>query len=335
MKTVIRYTAFLMLAVLLVLPMQRAYAKEENDGPFFGESVTLTQGQTFDGDLVVFGGSVNIEQEAIVNGSVIVIGGSLFTDGEVRGDVVVIGGAVSLAENAHITGNLSTIGAPVNRAIGAQIDGSILNNPQKPIRPRSETLSPSVAFPSALFQGTLNFFGNVLNLFMESVGLGLLAALLVLFLPQQTRRVGEIIPTNPAWAGVIGLGSILLLITLLVALGLFSVLIVTLVLTIPLIFGIAIIFVAAVLFGWISLGTEIGLRLATAFKTDLPLPLSAGIGTFLLSFTTNGLGMLPLLGWLFPAAVGLIALGAVLLTRFGTYSIPRAIQDTPPISPAE
>ncbi len=326
MKNITKLTLVLVMAGLLFLPFQRAQAKGIDDGPFFGESIIVESGKTFTGDLVVFGGSVTIEKDATVTGTVVVIGGSLIADGEVRGDMVVVGGAVSLASNAHIFGNLFTVGAPVSRQEGARIDGSILNNPKKPSVTHPEVaITPEAPQSSDILDGVLGFFGNIINLFAQSVGFGLLAALLVLFLPQQTRRIGEACPSQPAWAGAMGLGSILLFITAIVALALFSLLVVTLFLTVPMIIGISVIFAAAVVFGWISLGTEIGLRLAAALKTEFPLPLSAGLGTFLLHLTANGLGMIPCFGWVVPTLLSMISLGAVFLTRFGTRPLAFAV----------
>lgn len=323
MKNMIRFAAIFLLVGLLFLPLGAAQARGLDDGPFFGESVLVKSGETFEGDLIVFGGSVTIEQDATINGSVILIGGSLVSDGDVRGDMIVVGGAVSLASNAHIFGNLFTVGAPISRAEGARIDGSVLNNPKKPSAAAPEfVVTPAFPRPGFIVNGAMNFVGRVFSLFFEAIGFGLLAALLVLFLPQQMRRVGESIPAQPAWAGAIGLGSLLLLITAIVALGLFSVLIVTLFLTVPLMIGIVVLFAAAVVFGWVGLGTEIGLRLALALKTEFPLPLSAGLGTFLLHLVTGGFGLIPLFGWVVPTLTSLVALGAVFLTRFGTRPLP-------------
>ncbi len=338
MRNIVRWTTVCLLAALLFLPLGTAQARGLDDGPFFGESVLLKSGETFQGDLVVFGGSVTIEQDATVNGSVILIGGSLVSDGDVRGDMIVVGGAVSLASNAHIFGNLFSVGAPISRAEGARIDGSVLNNPRKPSAAAPEVVAtPALPQPGSIVAGAMNFVGRVFSLFFESIGFGLLAALLVLFLPQQTRRVGESVPAQPAWAGAMGLGSILLFITAIVALGLFSVLVVTMFLTIPLIIGITVIFAAAVVFGWVGLGNEIGLRLGAALKTELPLPLSAGLGTFLLYLGSGVFGLIPCIGWVVPTLLSLVSLGAVFLTRFGTRPLPVTATEPPvePVLPAQ
>jgi hypothetical protein len=307
-----------------------------DSGPFFGENFTLNSGETFTGDLVVFGGSVTIENGATVTGSVVLIGGSLAMDGEIRADVVVIGGAVSLGAESHTFGNLVTVGAPVSRADGARVDGEVVNNPKKPsvTVPEIPTV-PVTPQPNTIVNGAVNLFWNVFNLFAQSFGFGLLAALLVLFLPQQTRRVGETIPARAVYTGAMGLLSILLFVTAIVALALFSILIITLILTIPMIVVISVVFAAAAIFGWIGLGTEIGLRLGTALKTDFPLPLAAGLGTFLLNLVGNGFGMIPCVGWVVPTLLGLVALGAVFMTRFGTrplviFATPAPVESVPP-----
>jgi hypothetical protein len=122
-----------------------------------------------------------------------------------------------------------------------------------------------------------------------------------------------------------------------VALALFSVLIITLILTIPLIIVIAIVFAAAAVFGWVGLGTEIGLRLGSALKTEFPLPLAAGLGTFLLNLVGNGFGLIPCVGWVVPMLLGLVSLGAVILTRFGTRSFSITVAQAPveSVPPAE
>ncbi len=338
MKNIVKFTAFLLLIALLLLPFRAAQAKGLEDETFFGESVILESGETFTGDLVVFGGSVTIEEGATVTGSVVLIGGSLVAGGDVRGDVVVVGGAVSLGPAAHIFGNLLAMGAPISRAEGARVDGGVLNNPKKPSVTTPELIvTPEVPPPTAIAGGAMNFIGKAFNLFFQSIGFGLLAALLVLFLPQQTRRVGEAVPSQPAWAGAMGLGSLLLFITALVALTLFSVLIVTLFLTIPLMIAISVLFAAAMVFGWVGLGTEVGLRLATALRTEIPLPLSAGLGTFLLHLLANGFGLIPRFGWVVPILLSLVSLGAVFLTRFGTRPISIEVAQAPleSVPPAE
>ncbi len=75
---------------------------------------------------------------------------------------------------------------------------------------------------------------------------------------------------------------------------------------------------------------ETGKRLAALMKQDWALPVSAMIGTFLLTLLVNGLGALvPCVGWIVPALVGMVGLGAVLVTRFGAQALPDAAAAAP------
>jgi hypothetical protein len=138
-----------------------------------------------------------------------------------------------------------------------------------------------------------------------------LAVLVSLFLSQRTERVAESVLKNPLVAG--GMGCLTILIVPLILL----VLVIT-ICGIPFAligtFGLWV----AWGFGIIVIGYEIGRRLAQLIKADWAIPVSAGIGTFALTLGLNGIGALvPCVGWMAPAAVGLVGLGAVLLTRFG------------------
>jgi hypothetical protein len=83
--------------------------------------------------------------------------------------------------------------------------------------------------------------------------------------------------------------------------------------------------------GLIALGLEIGTRLAERMNHDWAPALSAGLGTLLLIFVLDGLReFVPCVGWLFPAIAGMVGLGAVLVTRFGTHVYPLE----PPPAPA-
>jgi hypothetical protein len=132
-----------------------------------------------------------------------------------------------------------------------------------------------------------------------------------LFLPHRTERVAESVMKNPLVAG--GMGCLTMLIVPLILL----VLVIT-ICGIPFaLLGTFALWVAWG-FGIIVIGYEIGKRLAQLFKADWAIPVSAGVGTFALTLGLNGIGALvPCIGWMAPATVGLVGLGAVLLTRFG------------------
>lgn len=281
-----------------------------------GGSAVLETGSTFFGDLVVIGGSTTLQEEAEVNGAVVTIGGSLTVNTEVKGDLVSIGGPTLLQETAHIRGDVITIGGPVQKTEGAQVDGELIDNPTPPMQPSQPEVNIPVDSPR--FDVDVNPFWEAFWLFARSVGYGVLALLIVLFLPQQTRRVADAAVRQPLMSGGMGVLTYILFIVVIVALALFSVLIITLILTIPLIVVVSLLLSAGMAFGWIALGTEVGVRLIGLFNREWPLPVSAALGTFLMTLVADGVGFIPCIGWMVPFILTLLAIGAVATTRFGT-----------------
>ena len=60
----------------------------------------------------------------------------------------------------------------------------------------------------------------------------------------------------------------------------------------------------------------------TALDQEFQPVLAGGLGTLVVSLVLGGIGFIPCVGWLGYFVVGLIGLGAVLLTRFGSRPYP-------------
>jgi hypothetical protein len=76
------------------------------------------------------------------------------------------------------------------------------------------------------------------------------------------------------------------------------------------------------LFGMVALGQEVGERFTKAINQIWAPVLSTGFGTFLLLLISGFIGLIPCVGWLLVFLVGLIAVGGVAITWFGTRSAP-------------
>jgi hypothetical protein len=334
MKNVLRFVALFMLAILLFLPLQSAGAASGvHEGQvIFGQSFTLKSGDTMNGDLLVFGGSATIEKGATVNGSTVLFGGNLTVNGTVNGDVAITGGSISLGSAAHITGNLTTVAATLDRADGSLVDGQIYNtatswigsgvnsNIPQPIKPIVPVI-PAVKFGFEPLLSLLNSFG-------QALGIAVLAMLLMLFLAPHADRVAHAIMAQPLTAGGLGL------LTVVVAPFAVVLSVITLIL-IPLAPIIVIALVAAGVFGWIAIGYEVGQRFTQAIHQNWHPAFSAGLGTFAITLVARVLTSIPVLnciGWLVPFLLSMAALGAVILTRFGTQTVvaPNAPVVVPP-----
>ncbi len=325
MKTTLKvYTIFILLLALF-LPLQTASADGLTDGQIiFGSNFTLASGETLTGDLVVFGGSVTVETESHVIGDIVLFGGSLTISGEVTGDVVLVGGSGWLKSTAVVEGDLNMVGGSYQTESGALVVGTVNNFASPP--------SINYALPSQIttpiipnipedisksIRSSFNFnpFSDFAWLFLKSLGWAALAALVMLFFDNHTRRVSRAVLYQPVIGGSIGLLTLLVVVVLGVILSITIILI-------PVVLIGVLILVFAIAFGWIAIGLEVGQRAAQALHQEWPLPLSAALGTFVLNFMANGIGFIPCVGWLVPFLIGLLGLGGVLLSRFGTQAYP-------------
>jgi hypothetical protein len=339
MKSIYKTLTLLVLLAFLVMPTGSVFAKGLEDGKVvFGDSYTLESGQTLTGDLVVFGGAVEVQTNAIVDGNVVVMGGSIQLNGTVNHDVVLIGGTLSMAPTAVVGGNVVTIGGSLQKAEGAQIKGQIINGAAPMINiGNGTTMLPLFTSPAGpqvptppRFDFHFNPWKTTLNIFGQAFLMALLAALVVAFIPVPTQRVGQAIATQPVIAGGIGCLTALLVPFAFILLGLLTLTIILAPLTISLIGIGSILLVVAWIFGEIAIGFEVGHRLVKSFRGEWPLPLAAGLGTFLAVLVVNALGgFLWCFGWWAPMLLAALALGGVIMTRFGTRA---ALPPTTPVS---
>ncbi len=291
-----------------LLPTITVLAKGPQDGRvIFGEDFTLESGEELDGDLVVFGGDVILEEGSLVDGEVVVMGGSAIVAGEVEEDLVVFGGMVKLEETAVIDGDLVVLGGIVEREEGAVVEGDIIKGLKFGLR--------FPTFPFKLYRWpyiTYRFFFDVFKAFVFVFALTALGILIVLFWPEQTKLVSEVILTSPL--PCLGVGVL----SLITAFGLTTLLALTICFSpLAILMGIAVL--VAGLFGWVAVGLLVGQKLVEALKLKELFPLvTVAIGVLFISL----LGVVPCLGKVFTFFVGSLGLGAVILTRFGTLPYP-------------
>ena len=325
----------LSILALLLIPIAPVYAFTGNlDGRVvFGQSFTLHSGETLDGDLVVFGGEATIEENATVKGNVVIIGGSLVMDGSATGDAVVIGGMMTMGDKSSVAGNVTTVGGSLQRAAGAQVGGQIVTNVPSPNLQTPAT--PSVPAPQPRISSAFNPILQAFGVFGTAIVFAMLAMLLAIFLHTQLDRVAQALVAEPIIAG--GIGMLTAFVSPIALVILVVIMVVTLILIPIAVLAVvvwAILIVLAWLFGIFALGLEVGERFTKAIHQTWAPVLSAGFGTFLLMFVVGAFGMIPCIGWIAEFLVGMVGIGAVVMTTFGTRSMRRpgmsASLPTPP-----
>jgi hypothetical protein len=333
MKKTIQFAILLVILAVLALPGTAFARSLGDDRVVAGGSFTLREGETQDGDLLILGGAVSLEEGSLVDGHVVLMGGTLAVDGEVNGNIVGIGGVVSLRDTAVVHGDVTTMAATLNRAQGAVVSGQVVTG----FRPDFRFDFPGQVQPPHVpdVQVRLSPLWNGIWFLFRTFMWAALAVLLVMFLPNQADRTARAVVDQPVIAGAVGLLTALVAPLLLIAMAITIILI-------PVSLAGGVVLAIAWFLGRIALGLEIGRRIALNIRQDWPLAIAAGIGTFVLTLVIDGIDLVvPCVGWLFPVLVGMVGLGGVLLTRFGTQPYPPVIgaypaypPPPPPVPPA-
>ncbi len=311
-----RFQVLLLLIVLLTLliPTPVHAASVQDDRVVMGGSFVLEKDQTLNGNLVVIGGTAKIEKDAVVNGSIILVGGQVTIDGIVEGSISLFGGSASLRDSAIVVGDIYVTSAVLNRSDLADVKGEVIEGKQLPpgfIIPNQVT--PQNPITSGPLGKVTSLIGSLLSIFFFSLVSASIAIIASLFMPRAVQRVSDTIVMNP----VIGFATSLL--TLIALPFILVILIVTLILS-PVAVLLVVVLALACYMGWVGLGTELGKRIAGLFKTVWPVPISAGMGTLILSLILGVVSLIPCLGWGIVTIIVLIGLGGVILSRFGTRS---------------
>ncbi len=273
------------------------------EGLVIAQPYHLASGQTVNHDITVIGASAEFDQNTTVNGSIAVIGGNVSIDGNVNGDVSVIGSDVSLGDHAVVQGAVDSIGGTVHRAAGAVVEGKSVGN--KPSIPPVTTVHTP-----ALNVGFDPITGPLMAMF-QALALAALAVVVNLFAPAPMERAGRTAFTVPAASGGVGCLTLLVLVVMTIT-----------IILIPIsLLGLLVAGVAA-LFGWLAIGLLAGRQIAILLKQPWSEPVNAGVGTLVITLLASLLNIIPCIGWLASALVGLVALGAAILTRFGTQVYP-------------
>jgi hypothetical protein len=328
MKSITKLFVFITLLALMALPASALAATPTDNVPrspldefVMGGNFTLPSGDTLRGNLWIMGGNASLEQGSRVTGDVMLLGGNVSVDGEVSGNINVIGGNIDLRSQSVVRGDLNIVGGSYNRSPNARIEGNINTGPTGPF----QFMLPSGVSVPAVEVRTYPFW-DVVSFFFRSFLVAALAVLAVMFWPRHIQRVGRTSLAQPVAAGGLGL------LTAVVAPIILLVMTITIILIPVTLIGLALLAVMALL-GWIALGLEVGQRMAASFNQEWALPVSAGIGTLIFTIVALGIDhLVPCVGWIVPTVLGLIGLGAVLLTRFGTQPYPGQVLPPPPPS---
>ncbi|HEY7125667.1 MAG TPA: polymer-forming cytoskeletal protein [Ktedonobacterales bacterium] len=243
-------------------------------------------------DVSSYGGSVMIAPTGQVDGDISSYGGRVEIAGRVSGDVDSYGGTVHISRGGLVSGDVTAYGDRVIADPGAQVQGDVHER-------------AGGGFPGSLFD-PFNVFPLRVS-FWTVLLWGIVAVALVHWLPERTRRVGEVIFSRLPRSVVVGtlswvLGVVLAFILAFTIIG------------IPVSVAIVAVLIAGAAMGEVALSWVLGRALLQRFSQrehSRIVEVLAGVALLAL------LGAIPFFGAIFNLALAVVGVGATFLSRFG------------------
>lgn len=257
----------------------------------------LAQGRS--GSIVRVVGNIHVPEGERIEGDVVSIVGNVEINGEVTGNVVSIIGKTTVSGTGKVWGDAVSIIGGLSLLSGSEVLGSQVSIIGNGVDINIDSWHwPNISWRHRPFR--FNYAGRTFSLAMGV----LISTLLAAAFPLPLNRVGQALQQNPArlfLLGVLGwLAGILLTLAFLVT-------IIGIPVSLLLILGLAV----ATWFGRAAAAMVVG---AALLKNRENLPAATALGALLLW----AVALIPTVGGLVSLVVSVIAMGAVLLTRFGT-----------------
>jgi hypothetical protein len=263
--------------------------------PSIGNTVVVKSDEAVCGGLTSFGGTDEILGE--VQGSVFAFNSNVMIFGTVNGNVNAYGGTVTIEDSAHINGDIHLYGAKLGAGTSTQFKEKTFNHIQ-------------------YIQGLRNIDDEFSFPFWPILTWIAIGILVVSLFPEHAMFVRTTVANRARRSFFIGLLSILLAPVVVLVL-------VALIVTIPLAIIVILALIAAWALGMVAAGWCIGQRILQKVvpHQNHTRTIQVAIGLTVLVLV----GSVPYIGWLITIGAGLLGLGAVFLSRFGTqiYGQPR------------
>jgi hypothetical protein len=325
-----KFTFVLILLFFLLVPSGVAFAGSMTDRVVRDDDIIPNDVTIFDDDL-------EIQAGGRVNGDVVVWNGNAVVAGTVRGDLVVINGDVDVTETAVIHGQCVLVNGVLNGDETSDVHCTTITGlPEIPGLDQVLNEIPNFSAPLGSYETPLDsFWGNLADAVGRTLFFGFLAFVAASFLPQHIARIGETVRRRPMASGSVGVLTAVAVPILVTFLGLFSALLLIVcvgILGFPIVIGMSVALLAGAFLGWITMGNLVGTWAVDKMNLqNRSLPVTAVIGTMLLTFFFGLLGAIPwIMGeWLVGVFAMCMGLGAVALTKFGTQTYPPVMVGEP------
>lgn len=348
--------AILLLLLLLLIPMGSAAAAPLTDGDqkvnaeetinndiiIFDGDLDIDENAAVNGDVVLFNGDFSLASGATVNGDVALMNGDAEIDGIITGDIVLFNGGLDAGETAVVQGDCALLNGNLDDTTNTGLNCTdIANFPSLPSL--SNTIPPTAPVaptaPSVHVSSGPSFFATLSWAAMQSLVMAAIAFGIASLFPTQLRQIEHTARKNTIASGMVGLltaVSTSLIILFLVPVSIILTFICIGLLGFPIMFIMGMTLVLVSFAGWFGIGSWVGTTMARLLKLkNQSLPITAALGMATLVF---GLGVIDAVPFFFGETIiafllGMVGLGAVASTRFGTRGATIATAAPPPQKP--
>ena len=272
-----------------------------------GSTIEIGRDEVRHKDLVVFGGSVRMYGE--IFGDVVLFGGDHEINGKVHGDAVVFGGNISVQAEAEISGDLVSLGGNILKHENAQIGGDIVDLGFIPFFDK-------IKWNEMRDFGDLKVMLNPLKgllLSLKIIGLIFLLAITLVIAalaPKKVEFASEELKTEWWKALLLGIGVA-------IAVFVLAILFAVTVIGIPLAFLLWLAWLATKWFGLAALFLFVGKNVSKNLFHKDPQPLVSILIAFAFYVVIS---LVPILGGLIRWLVACMAVGLMILTKYGCMS---------------
>lgn len=318
-----------------------------NDVVVLDGNLEIHAGAVVNGDVAVFNGDALVDGQ--VNGNLTLFNGDLTAgpDGAIVGECVLLNGNATIGSTRNDVTTHCTVVQNLNvaplaelapflrdfqNAPGLEFPDAPPAVPTMPAMPEMPDTPVMPVMPDTHTHVRGRTFGDTAASFFgilaSSLLFGFLGLLTAAIMPEQLRRIVTTARDKSLVSGMAGaLTAVAVpsLIVLLIPVSIVLTFVCIGLLGFPIMFLLGLALVVGGFLGWIAVGTWLGLRLFGRGKSGGHLKRSAALGTALLTFIVELLGLMTfgIAGGLLAVVVSCIGLGAVALTQFGLKSYPR------------
>lgn len=253
--------------------------------PLFGSAISVESGNVLCGDVTIVGGTISVQ--GLLRGNILAFGSTIVLNGGINGDIRLFGGSIRFGNGSYVLGNVNLYGSRIDGKKEVRLDGTFDDHSKN-----------TALFGSGAFNLPIWFL-----LLMLPLGL-----FYTRFFPEHVMFISASAKNQTRRSLMLGVLTALLAPAILLIL-------IALIISIPFALIVLLVLLIAWTAGTLAICWLLGEQVIRAFTTRPSTRyLQVIVGVIMLAVFIS----LPFIGWIVFLGTGIVGVGAVFLSRFGT-----------------